>query len=105
MTDRSVLFSPVEEPEEILQAVLELYWQGLSRPLPFFPESALAYASAKPPWDIGKALGKWSDGYHDLPGEGSDRYFRLCFGKTDPFDAEFERIARLLLGPLLQYRS
>jgi len=105
MTDRSVLFSPVEEPEEILQAVLELYWQGLSRPLPFFPESALAYASAKPPWDIGKALGKWSDGYRDLPGEGSDRYFRLCFGKTDPFDAEFERIARLLLGPLLQYRS
>lgn len=104
MTDKVVTFTPVEDPEEILQSLIELYWQGLTRPLPFFPESALAYATAKTPWDISKAYLKWDDGYNDLPGEGSDTFFRLCFGKTDPFDAEFERIARLLVGPMLQHR-
>lgn len=104
MSDKSVSFNRVEHPEEILQSVLDLHWLGLTRPLPFFPESALACATAKPPWDLTKAMGKWNDGFNDLPGEGSDRYVKLCFGKTDPFDAEFERIARLLLEPMLQHR-
>ena len=104
LADRAVSFRPVEDPFAILDSLFEVYWQGLTRPLPFFPESALAYATAKPPWDISKALAKWNDGYNEQPGEGRDDSFRLCFGKTDPFDEEFERVARLLLEPMLLHR-
>jgi len=105
MTDKDLTFSRVDNPRAVLKSILELYWQGLTTPLPFFPESALAYATAKNPRDLSKARGKWVDGYNDMPGEGSDPYFRLCFGKVDPFDAEFERIAHILLEPLLRHRN
>ena len=105
MTDKAASFRMVDDPRAVLRTILELYWQGLTRPLPFFPESALAYATAKIPWDLIKARGKWKDGYNDIPGEGNDPYFRLCFGKADPFDAEFERVARTVLEPLLQHRN
>lgn len=106
MADKCASFTPVADPQTLLQSILELYWQGLRTPLPFFPESALAYAGSKIPWDLGKARAKWKDdSYNDIPGEGSDPCFRLCFGKLDPFDAEFERISRLLLEPLLRHRG
>lgn len=105
MTDRAVTFRPVADPRAVLQSLLELYWQGLTRPLPFFPESALAYATAKTARDLSKARSKWEDGFNDIPGEGSDPYFRLCFGKTEPFSAEFERVARIILEPLLLHSS
>ena len=105
MTDKSILFTKVDDPREELRSILELYWQGLTGPLPFFPESALAYATAKSPWDLSKARVRWEDGYGDYPGEGKEQHFRLCFGKSDPFDAEFERVARLLLEPLLRHRN
>lgn len=105
MTDKAVSFRPVADPGGLLQSILELYWQGLTRPLPFFPESALAYATAKPPGDIGKARSKWNDGYNAIPGEGSDPYFRLCFAKIEPFDAEFERITSIIMEPLLLHSS
>jgi exodeoxyribonuclease V gamma subunit len=95
----------VADPRAVLGSILNLYWQGLTAPLPFFPESALAYATAKNPCDLGKARGKWLDGYNGIPGEGSDACFRLCFGKVDPFDAEFERVAHILLEPLLWHRN
>lgn len=106
MTDRTVTLRPVADPRGVLHDIFGLYWQGLTRPLPFFPESAVAYAgTARHPWDLERARGRWDDGYNDYPGEGRDPHFRLCFGSADPFDAEFERVARLLLEPLLQHRG
>jgi len=105
MTDKTVAFRPVENPRAVLQSILELYWQGLTSPLPFFPESALAYATAKTAGDLSKARSQWEDGYNDFPGEGSDPNFRLCFGKVDPFSPEFERVARIVMEPLLLHRS
>ena len=105
MTNKEVTFRRVADPRAVLRSILDLYWQGLTAPLPFFPESALAYATAKKPCDLGKARGKWLDGYNGIPGEGSDACFRLCFGKVDPFDAEFERVAHILLEPLLWHRN
>ncbi len=74
----------------------------MTAPLRFFPASAMAYAD-KQKWDLERAREKWEDGYNDIPGEGRDPYFRLCFGHDDPFNAEFERIAHALLEPLLQH--
>ena len=102
MTDASNTFAPVENAAAILANLLDLYWQGLTAPLRFFPASAMAYAD-KQKWDLEKARKKWADGYNDIPGEGRDPYFRRCFGRDDPFNAEFEHIAQTLLEQLFQH--
>jgi len=103
MTDGRDAFGPVEDAAAILRILLGLYRQGLTAPLRFFPASAMAYAD-KEKWDLTKARKKWDDGYNDIPGEGRDPYFKLCFGQIDPFNEEFEDIARTLLEPLLRHR-
>ena len=76
--------------------LLDLYREGLCRPLHFFPESSLAYAH-KQEWNPGRARQRW-EGSEYVAGEGRDPYFDLCFGRTDPFTAEFDRLAREILG-------
>jgi exodeoxyribonuclease V gamma subunit len=102
MADDSRSFAPAETAAEILQTILALYWEGLMKPLRFFPASAMAYAH-KQEWDLERARKRWAEGYN-IPGEGEDPYFRLCFGQVDPFNAEFERVARTLLEPLLRHQ-
>jgi exodeoxyribonuclease V gamma subunit len=104
MTDGSETYSPLENAEDILKNILETYWKGLSAPLRFFPACAMAYAQKKE-WSIKKALGQWDDGYNDLQGEGSDRYYNLCFGRNNPLNDEFESLARSLLEPFVQHQS
>ncbi len=98
MADSSKTFGHIDNAADILQTILALYWEGLMKPLRFFPASAMAY-SHKQEWDLERARKRWVESYN-LPGEGEDPYFRLCFGQVDPFDADFERVARTLLEPL-----
>jgi exodeoxyribonuclease V gamma subunit len=98
MADSSKTFGPIDKAADILQTILALYWEGLMKPLRFFPASAMAY-SHKQEWDLERARKRWVESYN-LPGEGEDPYFRLCFGQVDPFNADFERVARTLLEPL-----
>jgi len=101
MEDSAVTYKPVDNASEILQSVLDLYWEGLSMPLRFFPASSFEYAK-KMEWKVERARSKWEEGYN-VPGEGDDPYYRLCFGQTDPFNDEFERVSRALLEPLLRH--
>ncbi len=102
MTDGAATFSPVENACDILEDILRLYHEGLSTPLKFFPESSMEYGK-KLEWNLERARRKWESGF--VPGEGEDPYFRLCFGRVDPFDAEFERVSRTLLEPLVRHRE
>ena len=45
--DELVKFLPLKNALATLANLLEIYWSGLSRPLPFFPLSALEFAKAK----------------------------------------------------------
>jgi exodeoxyribonuclease V gamma subunit len=92
----------VENAAAILQTILNLYWDGLTVPLRFFPASSMEYAK-KQEWKLERARTRWEQGYN-YPGEGDDPYFKLCFGKVDPFNADFERVSRALLEPLLQHQ-
>lgn len=100
MDGESRTFGEVADSSALLQDILGLYWEGLSVPLRFFPESSMAYAK-KLEWNVDRARTKWEKGYNDYPGEGDDAYFRLCFGEVDPFNDDFERVARTLLKPLI----
>lgn len=95
-------FTRVADPVPLLTALLDLYGEGLTVPLRFFPESSLAYAG-KGDWDLDRARKKWEKGFNDFAGEGDDPWFRLCFGEVDPFDPEFERVSRAVFGPLLDH--
>ncbi len=99
---KPITYGYVENAEEILLTILDLYREGLSVPMRFFPASSLAYAT-KMEWSLERARTTWDDGY-EYTGEGSDSYNRCCFGTVDPFNEDFERISRTLLEPLLQHQ-
>ncbi len=104
MKDKTVSFKKLDNPDFLLNSVLGLYWMGLKSPLPFYPESSLGYAS-RFAWDPEKAIKKWNDsfipGIGEIPGEGKNPYFSLCFGQSGEFGSEFDHVSRMLLEPLL----
>jgi exodeoxyribonuclease V gamma subunit len=96
ITEEGVLvFKPVNDAREQIEALLELYWKGQHAPLHFFPRSACAYAEAGGmTYQVGLT---WSGGY-DRAGECDDPYYALAFRNTDPLDDEFERAAQTMFG-------
>ncbi len=103
MRDGTECFSPVAGATDLLLLLLDRYRAGLCQPLHFYPESSLAYAN-KQEWNLARARQRW-EGSEYVSGEGRDPYFDLCFGKTDPFAADFDQLARELLGPLVAHGS
>jgi exodeoxyribonuclease V gamma subunit len=103
MADESVEFRPVEDATSHLKVILDLFSEGVTMPLRFFPESAFAYAH-KGEWRLDRAMNKWEKGFIG-DGEGDNPYYRLCFGREDALNGEFERIARTLLEPMIRHQS
>jgi exodeoxyribonuclease V gamma subunit len=104
--DQNVVLNPVQEPEYLLQALLELYWQGTRRLLHFFPKSALAYAQQlrKEPHNdkaLRAARTAWEGSeYQQSFAERDDPYYQLAFQDTDPLDSEFVELAAVVFEPL-----
>jgi exodeoxyribonuclease V gamma subunit len=97
--------SPEEEPIAVLKVLLDVYWQGMCRPLHFFPKSSYAYAeymkktgnAERAMQEAGKA---WIGGWNKS-GESEDAAMRICFAGTDPLDDEFRELAMTVYDPLL----
>lgn len=104
---RAVGYVPVDHAGSILAGLLELYRQGLVKPLPFFPNSSFEYAQwvlikGKSPQEaLGKAALTWQ-GHPYLRGEVRDPYHDLCFRAGDPLGPEFERLSREVFEPMLR---
>ncbi len=103
-------FTPIREPDILLCRLLALYWQGLSVPLHFFPESALTYCRCrlKHPDAARDALMAahrlWEGStYRDGWGESDDPYLSICFRHSDPLDEAFEDLAMMVFEPLLSH--
>lgn len=97
--DGTVTLQPCSSGPYYLQQLLELYWQGLHRPLKFFPSASLAYAKS------GKrenAVKIWQDGRFP---ESADRSYSLCFGESDPLDDEFARISATVFAAYLHHKG
>lgn len=99
---------PVDHPDAILKEILEIFKEGLCRPLPFFPDLALHFMkltveSGKPiNAAIETAHKKWV-GTDFQKGESEDPYYRLCFGDSDPIDEQFQGLAEKIVAPLLRH--
>jgi hypothetical protein len=77
---------------------LELYREGLKHPLPFFPQVSWLYFTE----DMDKAEARWSGSDHGhYPAESTEPSYSICFGDTNPFDEEFEKLSHRIFGPLL----
>lgn len=98
------------DAEALLEKILSVYWQGLQSPVPFFPETAYAYANElrKKNGDAAAALSaartKWNGvPSRKIPGDTDDAFFGLCFGHLeDPLDDLFAAHAVAIFDPILQ---
>lgn len=99
--ERALEFGAVEKPSDLLADMLHLYREGLTRPLPFFPRSAWAYASAG--GDPMKAALKTWEGSRFSRGESEDTYNQLAFRDSDSdlLEGEFELLAQKVFSPLI----
>jgi len=96
---------PLSNQEPILAKLLEIYWQGLSRPIHFFPRSSWVYTESMNKYgDAARALAAahrtWENDYGR--GEGEDPYFQICFKDGDPLGEEFRSLAVRIFDPILQ---
>ena len=96
--DRTLTLEPVESPAGPLADLLDLRWEGLTRPVPFFPEAALAWVETGYSSAFGKA---WADTRNPVA-ERLDAAVSIAFRGRDPIDEDFERTATRILGPMLQ---
>jgi exodeoxyribonuclease V gamma subunit len=102
-------YVPFDNAEGILERLLNKYWEGLTRPVHFFPESSWQYAQLvlekeRPAGDaLQKALWTWT-GDDFNRGEVEDLYYRLCFRNMDPLDSEFEETAIEAFGPIMEFQ-
>ncbi len=101
-------YEPLEGGEEILERLLEWYWEGLKNPLRFFPESSWTYGKrkfqdARPEEKALKEARAVWEGNDFIMGERQDLYNALCFRHEDPLDFKFQQIAEEIFPPLLRH--
>ena len=94
------LSSTIDAPTE-LGRLVDLYSQGMVRPLAFFPRSAFKWAEKR---DLKAAYGEWlGSEFARARAESTDPYFSLAFRHEieTALDGEFPLLARLVTEPLL----
>jgi len=99
-------FTFVSNALDLLKSLLDIYWQGISKPLHFYPESSFEYVlkimskNATRQAALKAAQRKWI-GNDFTRGESEDPYFERCFSKMDPLNTDFENISMQIFSPLL----
>jgi exodeoxyribonuclease V gamma subunit len=100
---------PLESQAILITLLTDYYWQGLLQPLPFFPQSALAFVKAlhrgkSTEESFDKAWQAWRGNEFAL-GEAENEYYQLNFGQLDqnaPLkDQRFPELAQKFFDPLL----
>lgn len=99
-SDTTLELAPVEDAARILSDLLDLYCEGMTRPLRFFPETSWAFlkegqTKAERAWRGDQRMG--------FPGECDNQAAALCFGGEEPWGEEFNTLAVRIYGPLVAY--
>jgi exodeoxyribonuclease V gamma subunit len=98
---RTLVFDPVEDALDRLRVLADVFHEGLHRLLPLFPKTSLVWTTA-PRRRLEAAREAW-EGHDFLEGERTDPYLAYAWRDVDPLDAEFERLAAEVMGPLVQH--
>ena len=105
--DLIIKLGPVKDPGSVLDEYLARYWEGMQRPLCFFPLTSYVYAlqrierEAEPRRAMRQALKSWQGGYYQ-DGEVLDPYINLCKETAHPLDPTFEPLALQIYTPLIR---
>jgi exodeoxyribonuclease V gamma subunit len=96
-TDSTLTLPPLDNAPQLLADLVELYREGLCRPLHFFPQSSWLYLKD----GMAKAAERW-DGtdYSPSPAESSDPSLSLCCAGVDVLDDEFTSLAARVFSPI-----
>ncbi len=106
--DGEVRLGETADALDHLRNLLDIYWQGLSRPLPFFPRTSFAFAQSQQrgvsdQGSLGLAEKVWL-GNNFVPGEDRSDYSQRLYQETDSlFDQEFKNLAVDVYAPLLRH--
>jgi len=105
--DVSVVFDPPENCHEILKQLLTFYWEGLSEPLLFYPESAYAYAQTRLVKEKSRNMARQAalkalQGNQYSPGEIEEPYIHFYFDGAVILGEKFENTALDLFRPLFE---
>lgn len=96
----------VDALEKHLADLVQLWWEGHQRPLPFFPESSWVYAKeigkGSTPRSPAQICGKtWKDEFFRT-GEAFLPSVRIAFRGLDPLNDTFVQMAHRVFGPVLE---
>jgi exodeoxyribonuclease V gamma subunit len=101
-------YTPPDNSHKILRNLLDKYWEGLRKPLHFFPESSWIYASglmkSTPEDALDRARRIWNGNDRGW-NECEDPYFHLCFKHGDPLDDAFRKLSEEVWGPLIEHQK
>ncbi|MDP1930259.1 MAG: exodeoxyribonuclease V subunit gamma [Gammaproteobacteria bacterium] len=106
--DGQLRFEPfaAEQAREQLSLYLELYREGIERPLPVFPDASFALAKAEDDKALKAAWKCWaSDDFRNISGDRDDAYVHMVLGSThvDPLGSdECKALADAVYGPALR---
>jgi exodeoxyribonuclease V gamma subunit len=110
--DQGFRYRGPSDSREQLCRLLDLYWEGLRRPVPLLPAASLEYARRwmDPKTRDGALVAahrKWAGSDFDQgePAEGQDAYNALCFRDVDPLGDDFLRRSLEILAPLLAHEE
>lgn len=111
--DKTVKFNPVEKSGDHLAVLLDLYYQGISKPLLFFPGLSEEYVkqthlnNKDKKYSIQAVRNKWLGSKYSR-GEFEDPYYNICFrsaGMDDIFNNSFIKNSESVFLPLLNHLS
>jgi exodeoxyribonuclease V gamma subunit len=103
-------FAPAAESLSYLEKLLELYWQGITEPLYFFPQASFAFAREihknKNEADaLHKAAIAWEGNNFNKKGEKNDPYNLLCCKHMDLANPLFTEQAKTVFLPALAHQE
>ena len=99
--------APYADALNQLQQLLQLYWQGLQAPLPFFPKTGFNLASRKKEQTVEKVMSTW-EGKGQFKGEKNQAEYVLFYHDTNPlidFKQDFTALTTTIYQPLMTCRS
>ncbi|HOM29642.1 MAG TPA: exodeoxyribonuclease V subunit gamma [Deltaproteobacteria bacterium] len=104
--DKVVSARPPADPRAALETLIEVYLEGLRRPVHLFPNSSYAYAEelvkgGDEEKAMAKARTKWAGDYEPSP-DSDDEAVQLLFHGTDPLDEEFRIFSARVFLPMVE---
>lgn len=104
--DATYHFLPVNNPLSWLDELVNLYWQGIHHPLPFFSQSSYAYAKTalgKSKSSPDKKMQEAWESNENNRGEDQDPHHYQVYGESSPLTEEAKSMALRIYEPILAH--